>query len=64
MDGLASGGGSLAAPQPVTLYINNIEEKINKTVLKQLLYMLFSQYGRIDDVVACKGKRLRYIIEH
>ncbi len=44
---------------PTTLYINNIEEKINKNVLKQLLYMMFSQYGRIVDVVACKGARLR-----
>ena len=42
-----------------TLYINNINEKVKKNVLKKLLSMLFSQYGRVIQVVACKGLKLR-----
>jgi U2 small nuclear ribonucleoprotein B'' len=42
-----------------TIYINNINEKINKNVLKKLLYMLFSQYGRVLQIVACKGIKMR-----
>lgn len=38
-----------------TLYINNINEKIKKDVLKKTLYMLFRQYGKIIEIVACKG---------
>jgi U2 small nuclear ribonucleoprotein B'' len=39
--------------------VSNIDEKINKHILKQLLYMLFSQYGRVIEVIACKGTKLR-----
>lgn len=42
-----------------TLYINNINEKIKKDVLKKMLYMVFSQYGKVDEVVCCKGVKLR-----
>jgi U2 small nuclear ribonucleoprotein B'' len=42
-----------------TLYINNINEKIKKNVLKKLLYMLFSQYGKVVQIVACKGINMR-----
>jgi U2 small nuclear ribonucleoprotein B'' len=42
-----------------TLYINNINEKIKKPVLKKLLYMVFSQYGKVIQIVACKGIKLR-----
>ena len=42
-----------------TLYINNINEKIKKDVLKKTLYALFSQYGKVIEIVACKGIRLR-----
>lgn len=42
-----------------TLYINNINEKIKKNVLKKMLNMVFSQYGRILQIVACKGLKLR-----
>jgi U2 small nuclear ribonucleoprotein B'' len=38
-----------------TLYVNNLNEKIKKDVLKKTLYMLFRQYGKIIDVIACKG---------
>jgi len=42
-----------------TLYINNLNEKIKKPVLKKLLYMVFSQYGKVIQIVACKGIKLR-----
>eukprot|EP00598_Pedospumella_elongata_P003083 CAMPEP_0184968298 /NCGR_PEP_ID=MMETSP1098-20130426/1392_1 /TAXON_ID=89044 /ORGANISM="Spumella elongata, Strain CCAP 955/1" /LENGTH=129 /DNA_ID=CAMNT_0027489887 /DNA_START=78 /DNA_END=467 /DNA_ORIENTATION=+ len=42
-----------------TIYINNINEKVKKDVLKKQLYMLFSQYGKVKQIVACKGIRLR-----
>jgi hypothetical protein len=42
-----------------TLYINNLNEKVKKNVLKKLLYMVFSQYGRVTQIVACKGIKLR-----
>lgn len=46
-------------PPSQTLYVNNINEKVKKNVLKKLLVMLFSQYGRVLQVVACKGLKLR-----
>lgn len=42
-----------------TLYINNLNEKIKKEILKKTLHSLFSQYGRIVEIVACKGIKLR-----
>lgn len=42
-----------------TIYIKNINEKVKKDVLKKQLYMLFSQYGRVKQIVACKGIKLR-----
>jgi RNA recognition motif-containing protein len=42
-----------------TIYINNLNEKLKKPTLKKLLYMLFSQYGKVIQIVACKGIKLR-----
>ena len=42
-----------------TLYINNINEKIKQDVVKKMLYMVFSQYGKVTDVIAKKGLKLR-----
>jgi RNA recognition motif-containing protein len=42
-----------------TVYVKNINEKVKKDVLKKQLYMLFSQYGRVKQIVACKGIKLR-----
>eukprot|EP00252_Welwitschia_mirabilis_P016619 TRINITY_DN3671_c0_g1_i1.p1 TRINITY_DN3671_c0_g1~~TRINITY_DN3671_c0_g1_i1.p1 ORF type:complete len:235 (-),score=68.13 TRINITY_DN3671_c0_g1_i1:147-851(-) len=46
-------------PPNQTIYINNINEKIKKEELKRSLYALFSQFGRILDVVALKTPKLR-----
>ncbi|CAG8802964.1 45246_t:CDS:2 [Gigaspora margarita] len=42
-----------------TLYIRNLNEKINKDELKRSLYALFSAYGRILDIVALKTIKMR-----
>lgn len=42
-----------------TLYVSNINEKVKSDVLKKMLYMMFSQYGRVVDIVAKKGLKLR-----
>ena len=47
-----------AAPSH-TLYINNINEKIKKDVLKKTLHAVFSQFGKIIEIVACRGLKLR-----
>ncbi|KAK4762393.1 hypothetical protein SAY87_013956 [Trapa incisa] len=46
-------------PPNQTIYIKNLNEKIRKEELKRSLYCLFSQYGRILDVVALKTPKLR-----
>ncbi|KAK9168004.1 hypothetical protein Syun_000144 [Stephania yunnanensis] len=46
-------------PPNQTIYIKNLNEKIKKDELKRSLYALFSQYGKILDVVALKTEKLR-----
>ncbi|RWW75634.1 hypothetical protein BHE74_00016333 [Ensete ventricosum] len=48
-------------PPNQTIYINNLNEKVKKEgkKLKRSLYALFSQYGRILDVVTLKTPKLR-----
>ncbi|KAL5580611.1 hypothetical protein UlMin_013053 [Ulmus minor] len=46
-------------PPNQTIYVKNLNEKIKKEELKRSLYALFSQYGRILDVVALKTSKLR-----
>ncbi len=45
------------------LYVKNLPEKVNKTDLKRGLYMLFSTYGPILDIVTnrvgAKGQTMR-----
>ncbi|KAJ7507743.1 hypothetical protein B0H11DRAFT_2153342 [Mycena galericulata] len=49
-----------SSSQPnTTLYINNINDKINKEELRSQLYALFTTYGKIIDVVASKNQRMR-----
>lgn len=42
-----------------TLYLNNLNEKVKKEVLKKSIYSVFSQFGKIVDIVCCRGIRLR-----
>ncbi|KAJ7565167.1 hypothetical protein O6H91_02G050700 [Diphasiastrum complanatum] len=46
-------------PPSQTIYVNNLNEKIKKDELKKSLYGLFSQFGKIVDVVASKTMKLR-----
>ncbi|KAL3850553.1 hypothetical protein ACJIZ3_012435 [Penstemon smallii] len=46
-------------PPNQTVYIKNLNEKVKKEELKRSLYALFSQYGRILDIVALKTAKLR-----
>lgn len=49
---------SSIAPNP-TLYINNLNDKINKEELRSQLFALFMTYGRVIDVVAQKGSKMK-----
>ncbi|CAN0148903.1 unnamed protein product [Ascophyllum nodosum] len=42
-----------------TIYVNNLNEKIKKPLLKKSLHSVFSQFGKIIDIVACRGLKLR-----
>ncbi|KAI9090837.1 u2 small nuclear ribonucleoprotein B''-like protein [Phlyctochytrium arcticum] len=46
-------------PPSQTLYIRNLNEKIQKEELRKSLYYLFSQHGRVLDVVALKTMKMR-----
>ena len=49
-----------AAAQPnTTLYINNLNDKINKEELRTQLYALFATHGKVIDVVATKSPKMR-----
>ena len=57
---------AVAVPVPVarepneTLYVHNLNEKIKKAPLKKSLHSVFSQFGKIVDVVALRGE-LRFL---
>ncbi|KXN83677.1 U2 small nuclear ribonucleoprotein B'' [Leucoagaricus sp. SymC.cos] len=42
-----------------TLYINNLNDKVNKDELKLQLYALFTTFGKIIDIVASKSEKMR-----
>ncbi|KAK7049574.1 hypothetical protein VNI00_005605 [Paramarasmius palmivorus] len=42
-----------------TLYINNLNDKVNKEELRSQLLALFTTYGRVIDVVASKSPKMR-----
>eukprot|EP00992_Anisonema_acinus_P005958 TRINITY_DN19552_c0_g1_i1.p1 TRINITY_DN19552_c0_g1~~TRINITY_DN19552_c0_g1_i1.p1 ORF type:complete len:248 (+),score=92.97 TRINITY_DN19552_c0_g1_i1:53-796(+) len=49
----------MAIPPQQALYINNLNDKIQKEELRRSLYLLFSQYGPVMDIVATKVWRMR-----
>ncbi|KAJ7068216.1 hypothetical protein C8F01DRAFT_978761 [Mycena amicta] len=49
---------SSSQPNP-TLYVNNLNDQVNKDELRTQLYALFTTYGKIIDVVASKSQRMR-----
>ncbi|KAK2952795.1 putative U2 small nuclear ribonucleoprotein B'' [Blattamonas nauphoetae] len=42
-----------------TLYVNNLNDKLNKTELKRNLYFLFSQFGHVASIVCMKTPKMR-----
>ena len=46
-------------PPNVTIYLNNLNEKIKIESLKAALNAMFSQFGSILDVIAGRSKKLR-----
>lgn len=42
-----------------TIYIRNLNDKINKEELRAQLYALFLPYGRVLDVIALKTPKMR-----
>jgi RNA recognition motif-containing protein len=51
---------SSSSNQPnTTLYLNNLNDKVNKEELKSQLFALFTTYGKIIDVVASKNQKMR-----
>jgi U2 small nuclear ribonucleoprotein B'' len=43
-----------------TLYLSNLAtESVNKYEVKRILYLLFTQYGRVVEVIVKKGTKMR-----
>ena len=49
----------LGIPASQTLYITNLNDKINKNDLRMALYTIFTTYGTVLDVVALKTGKMR-----
>ncbi|OCH92203.1 RNA-binding domain-containing protein [Obba rivulosa] len=50
----------MSSTQPnETLYIKNLNDKVNKEELRLQLYALFTTYGRVVDIVAIKNQKMR-----
>lgn len=50
----------MAQSQPnTTLYINNLNDKVNTEELRSQLYALFTTHGKIIDVIASKSPKMR-----
>lgn len=42
-----------------TLYINNLNDKVKKEELRLQLYALFTTYGKVIDIIASKGPKMK-----
>lgn len=50
----------MSSTQPqATLYIKNLNDKVQKEELRHQLYALLTTYGRIIDIVALKTQKMR-----
>lgn len=56
---MASKAAAPSARPNHTLYCSNLPDKLQKDDLKRALYMLFSVYGSILDIVALKTPKMR-----
>jgi U2 small nuclear ribonucleoprotein B'' len=50
----------MASNQPnATLYVNNLNDKVNTKELRSQLFALFTTYGKVIDIVTSKGHARR-----
>ncbi|EPQ58985.1 RNA-binding domain-containing protein [Gloeophyllum trabeum ATCC 11539] len=56
---MSSSAGDHGTQPNNTLYINNLNDKVNKEELRHQLFALFTTYGKVIDVVAQKGAKMR-----
>lgn len=49
----------MAAAPNQSLYVNNLNDKLSKQDLRLNLYLLFSTYGTVLDIVALKTSKMR-----
>ncbi|KAG6337353.1 hypothetical protein ID866_1726 [Astraeus odoratus] len=42
-----------------TLYLNNLNDKVNKNELRLQIYALFTTYGKVIDIIASKGPKMK-----
>ena len=59
---MATLAAAMASTRPShrnTLYCSNLPDKMQKDDLKKELYMLFSTYGSVLDIVALKTSKMR-----
>jgi len=49
----------LSIPPNHTLYVNNLNGKVKKQLLRKTLYNLFVTYGRVLGIIAIKGVKMR-----
>ncbi|KAI9781437.1 MAG: U2 snRNP complex subunit msl1 [Geoglossum umbratile] len=56
---VSSGAPQSTTPPNQTLYCNNLPDKLQKQDLRLSLYLLFSTYGPVLDVVALKTSKMR-----
>lgn len=54
-----AGGKGFTLEANQTLYVSNLNTRLNKKLLKQHLYHLFGIYGQVIDIVALKTSRMR-----
>ncbi|KAK9478283.1 hypothetical protein V1514DRAFT_294312 [Lipomyces japonicus] len=57
--GKPENGTSLLGNSSQTLYVNNLNDKIQKEEIRLCLYMLFETYGRVLDIVVLKTPKMR-----
>ncbi|KAF2141802.1 uncharacterized protein K452DRAFT_308860 [Aplosporella prunicola CBS 121167] len=58
-DGAVKANSGAKNPPNQTLYVSNLPDKLQKQDLRRSLYLLFSTYGTVLDVVALKTMKMR-----
>ena len=59
MQGMVGHRSTVGISAQQTLYVTNLNDKINKHELRMALYTIFTTYGTVLDVVALKTMKMR-----